>query len=766
VKRIFTTIFFIAIVFSVYGQIKQGMAIMRGYSNDGISILTPTTDGGYAISGTTSSFGAGQNDLYLTKLDSLFNVQWARSVGGKLGDYGNSMTYCSDGGYALAGWTDSYGVITTIGGDVYAVKLSSTGNLLWTLTVGGIGNDGAACIIQTADGGFAITGWTSSYGTGSTAGWWMYNSYLVKTNAAGSVMWTKTYSGNSWSIGFDIKQTADHGYIMAGYSVVSPGDSDVYVSKLDSAGNVQWTTTIGGKGDDEGNSVCICSDGGYIVAGYSTSFGAGKSNVYVIKLDANGNVKWTETIGGTNNDNANCIKECSDKGYIIAGQTNSYGPGTYESYLVKIDSVGKIQWTSVYGKKGVDGAGWAMQSKDHGYLVAGYTDAYSTHGYQLYAAKLDSTGDFCQPYLTGGTITSYDSGRVGHLFTATSINQGTIDSGGIENTNNTPDTVLCFVPTPPKLTVISTNSCSGCNGTALATLTGANAGMYKYLWSNGDTTNYLTNLCPGKYVLYIAGYADTAYYDTITITALADPAVSIPATNIQNVSCYNDNNGSVTAVDSGGKPPYTYYWLPNGQTSATINNLAPGTYTVSTSDSNGCGAIATVTITQPAVLTLSVSPNITITAGANTALTATASGGTPPYSYQWSNNSSGSNINVAPTMATTYTVTVIDSNGCTAMAFVTIDIICAELYIPDAFSPNGDGHNDVFLVHDYCIKQMTLMIYDRWGNKMFESNDVNTGWDGTFKGEPMNTGTYIYYLQATLFDGTTINKKGNITLVR
>ena len=120
----------------------------------------------------------------------------------------------------------------------------------------------------------------------------------------------------------------------------------------------------------------------------------------------------------------------------------------------------------------------------------------------------------------------------------------------------------------------------------------------------------------------------------------------------------------------------------------------------------------------------------------------------------------------SPLVNTTYTLTITSDSGCTAQQTITIDVTCGTLFVPDAFSPNNDGQNDVLYVRDDCIKTLQFEIFDRWGNKVFETNDKTNGWNGMHKGQAMNTGSYVYYLKATMYDGTTQEKKGNVTLVR
>jgi len=361
---------------------------IRGPENEWGNSLIQTSDGGYAIAGTTTSFGAGLSDAYLVKLDANGNLQWTKTIGGKEFEDGYSLIQTADGGYAIAGQTNSFGA----GGyDVYVVKLDANGNLQWTKTIGGKKDDvGLMSLIQTADGGYAIAGATNSFGAGNG------NVYVVKLDANGNLQWTKTVGGPGDEIGFSLIQTSDGGYAIAGSTFsFGAGDEDVYVVKLDANGNLQWTKTIGGPKREWGSSLIQTADGGYAIAGTTTSFGAGGEDVYVVKLDASGNLQWTKTIGGKKEDAGISLIQTSDGGYAIAGYTKSFGAGGEDVYVVKLDADGKLQWTKTIGGENDDRGFSLIQTSDDGYAIAGSTQSFGARGRDVYVIKLDRNGDAC-----------------------------------------------------------------------------------------------------------------------------------------------------------------------------------------------------------------------------------------------------------------------------------------------------------------------------------------------------------------------------------
>jgi hypothetical protein len=170
------------------------------------------------------------------------------------------------------------------------------------------------------------------------------------------------------------------------------GGFDFNLVKTDSAGNLNWSNTYGRSGDDFAYSLVNTSDGGYALAGYTSSSGAGYYDFYMVKTDSAGNKQWSKTYGGTGDDEARSLIQTSDDGYALAGWTNSFGGGGYDFYLVKTDSAGNMNWNQTYGRAGDNQAYSIIQTTDGGYALAGYTDSSGAGGYDFYLIKIDSAG--------------------------------------------------------------------------------------------------------------------------------------------------------------------------------------------------------------------------------------------------------------------------------------------------------------------------------------------------------------------------------------
>jgi uncharacterized delta-60 repeat protein len=282
----------------------------------------------------TYSFGAGSADVLIIKLNSSGNIQWSRAIGGTNYDEARSIQQTSDGGYIVAGRTTSFGAGYY---DALIIKLDSSGNIQWSRAIGGTNEDGVYSIQQTSDGGYIVAGVTNSFGAGN------FDSLIIKLNSSGNIQWSRAIGGTNYDEAYSIQQTSDGGYIVAGVTEsFGAGYSDALIIKLNSSGNIQWSRAIGGTYNDVAYSIQQTSDGGYIVAGWTNSFGAGNSNSLIIKFNSSSGTQWSIAIGGTNGDVAYSIQQTSDGGYIVAGYTYSFGAGYSDALIIKLNSSGNI----------------------------------------------------------------------------------------------------------------------------------------------------------------------------------------------------------------------------------------------------------------------------------------------------------------------------------------------------------------------------------------------------------------------------------------
>tara|TARA_B100000508_G_scaffold137355_2_gene131764 strand:- start:63454 stop:66492 length:3039 start_codon:yes stop_codon:yes gene_type:complete len=364
--------------------------------------------------------------LYLVSINvigQLPSIEWQKSLGGSGYDHAESIEQTTDGGYIVAGVSESSdGDITSSNGlsDYWIVKLDANGSTLWQRAIGGSLNDYANCIKQTTDGGFIVAGYSESTDGDVTGNHGNFDYWIVKLDAAGTILWEMSYGGLGDDRAESIQQTTDGGYIVTGSSDSNDGDitnnqgfHDFWVIKLDSNGSILWQNTYGGSSWDRSKMIQQTTDGGYIIAGFTwsndgdVSFNNGQRDYWVIKLDASGNLIWEKSLGGSDFDWAYSVQQTADGGFIVAGRSYSdngdltINYGIYDYWVVKLDATGNIEWQKSLGGGGGDSARSVKQTSDGGFIVAGYSVFINSQSYWI--VKLDGFGNLIWQKTFGGT---------------------------------------------------------------------------------------------------------------------------------------------------------------------------------------------------------------------------------------------------------------------------------------------------------------------------------------------------------------------------
>ena len=322
----------------------------------------------------------------ISTIQAQVDTLWSKTFGGIQSDLGYSVQQTTDSGYIIAGATKSFGAGSF---DVWLIKTDASGNILWTKTTGGSDIDIAYSVKQTTDGGYIIAGKAESFSTGDSDVW------LIKTDASGSTLWTKIFGGVEDEYAYSVDQTSDGGYIITGAKRIDPNPpyySDIWLIKTNASGDTAWSKTFGTFLSDVGYFVQQTSDGGYFVLGYSSAVGT--DFVWLIKTDAYGDTLWTKRFdGGVLQDAVSSAQQTSDGGYIITGITNSFGAGEADVWLIKTDAYGDTLWTKTFGGIESDGAFSVQQTTDGGYIIAGWTISYAVGNYDVWLIKTNAYGD-------------------------------------------------------------------------------------------------------------------------------------------------------------------------------------------------------------------------------------------------------------------------------------------------------------------------------------------------------------------------------------
>jgi hypothetical protein len=355
-----------------------GADFEQGYS------AMQTSDGGYVLVGNTGSYGVGAADVYLVKTDVFGDTLWTQTYGGPGTDYGYDIAQTIDSGYIIVGYTESYG---SGDADVYLIKTDYYGNALWTKVIGGTAWDVGKSVIQTSDGGYIVAGKTNSYGKGFD------DVYLIRTNASGDTLWTRTYGGPYSDVGESVFAENDSTFVIIGvYANIGISGNDVFLIKIDADGDTIFTRTYGGSNYDMGYSGCKTFDGGFIISGRTSSFGDILGDVLLIKTNSLGDTLWTRFLEKPNINEGRSIEQTSDSGYIIAGITDSSGNCISDVYLIKTDAIGDTLWTRTFGDGDLDYGYSVSITDDGGFLIGGYKGSSNPASSDMYLIKTNSNG--------------------------------------------------------------------------------------------------------------------------------------------------------------------------------------------------------------------------------------------------------------------------------------------------------------------------------------------------------------------------------------
>lgn len=324
---------------------------------------------------------------------STFASMWANTYGGSGQDYSSSAVKTIDGGFVIAGNTYSFG---NGNDDLLLLKLTPDGDIVWQKTYGGSGRETASVINQTSDGGFIVAGSTITYGFSD------FDFWVLKFDAGFNILWQKYYAGASHNTPYSIQETSDGGFIIAGVNDFA--DSDCWILRIDSSGEVVWQNTYDRADcDDKAYSVGETSDGGYLVAGETEITSTTNIDILLLKLNSSGDLVWQKRYGGSSLDYAKSMERTSDGNYIIFGETYSYGAGSSDLLLLKIDpDNGSILWQKSYGGASIEDARSVKETQSGGLVIAGDTKSFGAGGYDGWILNLDANGNILWQKTYGG----------------------------------------------------------------------------------------------------------------------------------------------------------------------------------------------------------------------------------------------------------------------------------------------------------------------------------------------------------------------------
>jgi len=355
-----------------------------GSSFDGCSNAALTSDSGYILTGFTESTGAGSRDLILIRTNSTGDTIWTGAYGGIQSDEGYAVVETFDGGFVAAGFTESFHALSP---DIYVLKTNSNGNLLWSRRFDSSADDLAFSIQQTSDSGFILTGRTTKISVSDN------DLFLIRLNSSGDTVWTKLFNRLSFNDeGYSVIQSYDGGFMITGQTQYGFSDTDILMIKTDGNGDISWSNSYGGLNLEYGWQVQQTPDSGYVVAGSSSS-NAGNYDFTLLKTDSLGNPEISNVYEGADDDQAKSLMQTSDGGFVLAGSSNSFTALNTDAYVIRTDQFGNPIWSRTYGGTNSESGISILPSTGIGYVLSGNTTTFGGGVYDCYLLRTDSSGN-------------------------------------------------------------------------------------------------------------------------------------------------------------------------------------------------------------------------------------------------------------------------------------------------------------------------------------------------------------------------------------
>lgn len=381
-----------------------------GPGKDDILSLAASGDEGFVFTGSMTCEGSDNLDLVIARIDSSGNLVWSRTYGGARDDRGYSVQQTSDGGYIVAGGTRSFGVTEDY--DFWMIKTDSEGLWEWSQTFGSNSDDIALSVRQATDGGFFLAGYTETQPINV-----FLDAMVVKTDSLGCFEWDLT-CGEEYStdVAYSVLETPDGGCVFTGkfYEMYPDAPGEMFLIKADSLGSIEWERTYTKADYSCGNSVCHSQQGGYMIAGYTVESGSDR-DAWIVRTNQSGDYLWSRLLGGQGEDSFLSVIQMTSGCYSFAGYSESYGDDR-DLWVLSISSNGNFNWSGTYGGNGTDIGCALLETPEGNHLIAGYTDSFGAGGWDGWLIKLESglfIDDFpgqgvslrCMPNPSSGPVT-------------------------------------------------------------------------------------------------------------------------------------------------------------------------------------------------------------------------------------------------------------------------------------------------------------------------------------------------------------------------
>ena len=353
--------------------------IWGGAESDAIRGIYEHPDGSVYVAGYTYSYGAGGCDFWFAKINSDGTQAWTRTYGGEQGEWCIELQPAPDGGFLLAGSTGSFG---SVGDDYWLLKVDANGDSLWSQLYGDEHDNGCYALTLAADGGCIMAGFIED----GPAGWDDFE--VVRTDAAGAELWTAYFGGEGQDRCWDVLERENGDIILCGYTGSYGSGGDGWLLAISAEGDSLWSRTFGGVEHDDCKRVIETSDGGFLLSLASVSFGPGNYDYWLVKTDANGDIEWHQTYGGADIEIPYAVREVPDGGFVVTGFSQTFGHGgNRDIWLLRTDADGDSLWSRTFGGPAVDQSTEVELTSDFGYFIGGSHDPSQSTGADCWLIK-------------------------------------------------------------------------------------------------------------------------------------------------------------------------------------------------------------------------------------------------------------------------------------------------------------------------------------------------------------------------------------------
>jgi gliding motility-associated-like protein len=872
---------------------EQGMSIRQ--ASDG-SYLVAGRSNSPAGDGDLTVAGQGGSDFWVVRLSATGSILWQQRVGGEADDYLTCFQPTPDGGTILGGWTISVsGQVSGNhgGGDGWIVKLDGSGSIQWQRCLGGSGNDQINAI-QVAPGGYIAVGYTNSSNGDVSGNHGQTDAWAVRLDNTGNIQWSVSLGGSQDDAANDVQLTSDGGYLLAGYTYSNDGQvsgnhgqQDFWAVKLDNSGTLVWQQCYGGGSIDQALSVAADPDGGFVLAGQVLSTDGQvtcptpSSSGWLIKISATGALLWEKVLGGIKDDVLASVQLTADNAILVCGGTLSTDLPRYhtdissviqgDAFVARLSGVtapppvytlslspapanicsgSRVTFTTTtniipapFYEWIRDGARMPVQTPDYTaddfrageqiYARVIYTDFCGAKALPLSSniVTMDispikrpvvsisaSTTPFCEggpiaftAAVTGGNgmpvyqwlVNGNPAGTGGTAFSPATLANGDVVScsysdntacvvPGGDLSNAVAASVFPVVDPSISITTLNTKVCQGDpTGFIAKPVNGGTVPGYQWMINGApagtNTASFSTStLADGDVVSCqlnsTAACATSAAVPSNLIPITVMPE-TIPSLVIDYATPVCSGQPVLFKARTGTVVNPTYTWQLNdaaagSQDSYTATSLADGDKISCTlSDASSCSrpvTVSVVPVVYPTPVVSHVAPRLLIK-GQSIMLALPVSGNIS--TYDWSPSAGLSDAAIAnplttPLRSTNYRLDVVSTEGCSASGDIQVNVT-SRIAVPGAFTPNNDGHNDIFYVIGGPVGSVVkdMVIYDRWDRCVFQvhgvaPDDPAFGWDGRISGQTASPGTYVYEIRMGFADGTQQVLKGTVVLVR